>query len=117
VDRLAALPPGLKLAEMAQRLGEAYASVQRWAAFFGYRIRDGRTERQSRVDWSRVRWELPNVVLAQQLGVSRERVRQVRNELARKMNGAARKPKPRIQANAGRKRKPKTGRRRKPKSS
>jgi len=66
------------LSEVAARLGEPYATVQRWASFCGYAIRDGRGERPARVDWSRVNWRKSNVIIAGELGVTRERVRQVR---------------------------------------
>lgn len=75
---LASAEPGLKLAELAARLKQPYATVQRWAAFFAYPIRDGRRERAARVDWRRVDWRKTNVQIAHELGVSRERVRQVR---------------------------------------
>lgn len=77
-DRLSAVEPGLTLAELSARLGEAYATVQRWASFFGYPIRDARRERTARVDWARVDWARSNVEIARELHVSRERVRQVR---------------------------------------
>jgi hypothetical protein len=77
-DRLSSLEPGLRLSEVAARLGEPYATVQRWASFFGYPIRDGRGDRLARVDWSRVNWRKSNVAIAGELGVTRERVRQVR---------------------------------------
>jgi hypothetical protein len=77
-EKLASIEPGLKLGELAARLGEPYATVQRWASFFGYAIRDGRTERAARVNWAEADWGKTNVEIARELGVSRERVRQVR---------------------------------------
>src|SRR6185437_12802763 len=44
LDKLSAVEPKLTLAELSSRLGEPYATVQRWTSFFGYPIRDGRTE-------------------------------------------------------------------------
>src|SRR5579864_2484827 len=40
--RFAALEPELGLPEICIRLAQPYSAVQRWAAFFGYAIRDGR---------------------------------------------------------------------------
>ncbi|HEY2585200.1 MAG TPA: hypothetical protein VGI81_05500 [Tepidisphaeraceae bacterium] len=77
-EMLDSVEPGLKLAELVGRLKQPYATVQRWAAFFGYPIRDGRRERPARVDWRRIDWRKTNVQIARELGVSRERVRQVR---------------------------------------
>lgn len=77
-EMLASVEPGLRLAELAGRLKQPYATVQRWAAFFGYPILDGRRERAARVDWRRIDWRKTNIQIARELGVSRERVRQVR---------------------------------------
>ena len=88
LGRLAQVEPGLKLGELAAMLGEPYATVQRWAAFLGYPIRDGRSERSSRVNWSSVDWRKPNVAIARELGVSRERVRQVRREMIAKQDAS-----------------------------
>lgn len=77
-QRLASVEPGLRLTDLAARLKQPYATVQRWAAFFGYPILDARRDRSARVNWGRVDWRKSNVQLARELGVSRERVRQVR---------------------------------------
>lgn len=77
-ELLASVEPGLQLAELAARLKQPYATVQRWAAFFAYPIRDARRERAARVDWQNVDWRKANVQIAAELGMSRERVRQVR---------------------------------------
>jgi len=79
-ESLSALEPGLRLNEIAARVGEPYATVQRWASFFGYEIRDGRGDRPARVAWNQVNWRKSNVIIARELGVTRERVRQVRAE-------------------------------------
>ncbi len=75
-ERIAALPPSLSLDELADRLQTSYPKAQRWAHFFGYAILDGRRERAA--DWAGVDWSLRDAEIARQLGVSRERARQVR---------------------------------------
>ena len=76
--RLAALSPGLSLGQIAEQLGEPYPSVAFWAKLLGYAFTRQRRGRKSQVDWERVDWGLRNCDIARQVGVSGERVRQVR---------------------------------------
>lgn len=70
----------MDLAEIALRLDEPYHTVYRWAQFFRYPFPDRRSFKPSVVDWNKVEWELRDAEIARQLGVSRERVRQVRKK-------------------------------------
>jgi len=73
------LKPGLSLHDVAKMLGESYASVYRWADLFGYSFPDLRRRgRVSESAWADADWSLRDADLARQLGVSRERIRQVR---------------------------------------
>lgn len=78
-ERFEKLKPGLSLQEVARLLGETYASVYRWAEVFEYPFPDLR--RRGRVnagEWEKVDWSQRDADIARKLGVSRERVRQVR---------------------------------------
>ncbi|MDB5301382.1 MAG: hypothetical protein JWO87_3045 [Phycisphaerales bacterium] len=78
-ERFAALKPGLNLQEISEQLQESYASVYRWADLFSYPFPDlRRLGRVAAEDWERVDWKLRDAEIARDLGVSRERVRQVR---------------------------------------
>src|SRR5258708_757959 len=78
-ERFAALQPGLNLQEIVEQLQETYASVYRWADLFSYPFPDlRRLGRVAADDWERIDWQLRDAEIARDLGVSRERVRQVR---------------------------------------
>lgn len=77
--RLSSVEPGLTLAELAERLESNYLTIQRWAAYFSYPIKDKRFG--SDVQWESVDWLLRDAELARRLDLSRERVRQMRNAL------------------------------------
>jgi hypothetical protein len=73
-------PIGLSLKAIAERLGQPYASVAFWAKKLRYPFTPLKRGRKSRIDWNRQDWSLKNCELARQLGVSGERVRQVRRD-------------------------------------
>jgi hypothetical protein len=78
-QRFTELKPGLDLQQVSDQLGEPYATVYRWADTFGYPFPDRRRRgRVSTTQWDSVEWGLRDAVIARELGVSRERVRQVR---------------------------------------
>lgn len=79
-EKLQPLPKGLDLAEIAARLNEPYHAVYRWALFFRYPFPDRRSYKPSLVDWDNVDWSQRDAEIARGLGVSRERVRQVRRK-------------------------------------
>src|SRR5258708_6521894 len=56
--RLRDCPAGLSLKEMAERLGEAYASVAFWAKKLNYPFTPLKRGRKSKIDWDRVDWSL-----------------------------------------------------------
>ena len=76
--RLASLPPGLSLREMSQKLGASYASVAFWVKKLGVAYVPQRRGRKSTVNWDKVDWSLRNSQIARAIGVSGERVRQIR---------------------------------------
>ena len=77
--RFAELKPGMNLQEIANELGEAYASVYRWADLFQYPFPDLRREGRVPSDsWELVDWCQRDAEIARKLDISRERVRQVR---------------------------------------
>ena len=78
-QRLEAVPGGLDLSALAQALGTAYSTARRWAFLFGYRITDRRC-RGPRDKWKSIDWTLSDSQIARGLGVTRERVRQVRKQ-------------------------------------
>jgi hypothetical protein len=77
--RIAALKPGMDLREISAELKESYAAVYRWADLFHYDFvdlrREGRVPAQA---WQQVDWCLRDAEISRSLGISRERVRQVR---------------------------------------
>jgi hypothetical protein len=77
-QRFAALPPGLSLRDVASRLDQPYASVAFWAKLMKYPFAPQRRGRKSDIDWDRVDWSRRNCDIARDLGVSGERVRQIR---------------------------------------
>ena len=69
----------MNLQQIAAELKEAYASVYRWADLFHYPFPDLRREgRVSGENWEKVDWCKRDAEIARELGISRERVRQVR---------------------------------------
>jgi DNA-binding CsgD family transcriptional regulator len=77
------LPPNLTIAEVSKRLKVSPATASSWIREAGYRFRraPGSGQRHRKVDagrWSKVDWSKTNIEIARRLGVSRERVRQVR---------------------------------------
>ena len=93
-ERFRQLPGELSLRQIAERLDEPYASIAFWAKLLRYRYAPQRRGRKTSVDWDRVDWSQRNCDIARSLGVSGERVRQVR--AARNM------PTPSRLSNAGR---------------
>jgi hypothetical protein len=78
-QRFSQLKAGLDLQQVSDSLGEPYATVYRWADTFGYPFPDRRRRgRVSTTQWDSVEWGQRDAVIARDLGVSRERVRQVR---------------------------------------
>ena len=77
-DRFRTLEAGLSLKQVAERLSEPYASAAFWAKCFNYPFTKLARGRKSNIDWDNVDWSLKNCELARQLGVTGERVRQIR---------------------------------------
>jgi hypothetical protein len=63
---------------LAELFGEPYASVAFWTKTMGYAFVARKRGRKSGIDWNGVDWTKKNCDLARQLGVTGERVRQVR---------------------------------------
>ena len=88
---ISSLPPGLTQWEAAKRLNRSPDTVRGWLLRLNYPYTDGRTciwdedrpHRQRKLPFKSVDWSLPNVVIARQFKVSRERVRQVRERLGK----------------------------------
>lgn len=86
---ISSLPPNLSQIAAAKYLGQKATTTRYWMVKLGYKFNDGRsncwpTKRRkkiTRLPVNRVDWDLPNVVIAKRFNVSRERVRQVRDEL------------------------------------
>lgn len=78
-ERFSQLKPGLDLQQVSDALQEPYATVYRWADTFAYPFPDRRRRgRVSSTQWDSVDWGQRDAEISRQLGVSRERVRQVR---------------------------------------
>ncbi len=78
-EKFSQLKPGMDLQQVSDTLREPYATVYRWADTFGYPFPDRRRRgRVSSAQWDEVEWGLRDAQIARDLGVSRERVRQVR---------------------------------------
>jgi transposase len=87
------LTPGLTAGQLARRLGVSILTARKWAAQFDYHLpssrlgspRGWRKPPEKRAahnpPWVNVDWSLMDVEIARRLGVSRERVRQVRRDL------------------------------------
>lgn len=96
--RIASLPPGLSILQVAEKLGISYHRAFRAVKSSGYKANDGRTTGQNhyrKLNPDTVDWSLSNIEIAARCGVTRERVRFVRKALG----------KPAIEAR-GRKQKP-----------
>ena len=93
-DIIKSLPPGLTLAKAAKLLRYSQSSVRRWMEATGYEW--AKNEKSLVPKWAMdIDWSIPNSDLARNLGLSRERIRQVRDLLG----------KPKVE-NRGRERKP-----------
>ena len=77
--RVRALPAGMDLGAIAAKFRVSKSNAHRWTHLFGYRLSDLRCRNGGVEKWNEVDWSLRDVDIARQLGVSRERVRQVRN--------------------------------------
>ena len=80
--RIAALPPGLTLPQVQERLGCSYVRAHQLAKTNGYAV--AKTKRGARLrvtpdQWAGTDWTQRDVDIARRLNISRERVRQVRN--------------------------------------
>lgn len=83
VNQMLGLPEDLTVVEVAQRLKISVTVAYYWIRQTGYQFRrapgSGRwNEKVVRDRWSKVDWSLSNIEIAKSVGVSRERVRQVR---------------------------------------
>lgn len=76
-ERFEQIEPGSDLETLARRFNTNYRVMHRWASLFGYPFTDRRCQ-VAPEDWDRVDWSLSDSEIARQLGISRERVRQVR---------------------------------------
>jgi|SRR5947209_2161424 len=76
--RLSALAPGLDLASLARAFRVAKPTVHNWAHLFKYPLSDSRRRAGPRERRDAVDWTQRDSQIARELGVSRERVRQVR---------------------------------------
>lgn len=72
--RFSALPPGLRADQAAKSLGISLAYARNLAKMVGYELRGYKSCEK----WKSLDWKKRNIELAQELNVSRERVRQVR---------------------------------------
>ena len=82
-QRVAALPPGLTLPQVQERLDCSYARAHQLAKISGYnvaKIKRGARLKVTPKQWAATDWTLRDVDIARQLNVSRERVRQVRKQ-------------------------------------
>ena len=76
------LPPNLTVAQVARRLKVSVTTARAWTRKIGYvpriehALQKVRSEQLQKVDWS-----MPNCQIALLLGLSRERVRQIRDSL------------------------------------
>lgn len=83
---LRSLPRGLTFAEVAQRLGTPYQATRLAIIRYKYNAQDGRKysqRNQRKLNPDQVNWRLSNKEIADQFGVSRERVRKVRERLGK----------------------------------
>ena len=85
---LSSVPAGLSLGELARRTGMDYQKARRIAHAAKYRFTDGRSFAQNRrrlLDPDKVDWRQPNIDIARSFGVSRERVRKLRQDLGKRL--------------------------------
>lgn len=78
------LPPGLTGTEVARRLAVPYHQALVAIQKHRYRMTDGRKFSQNakrKLDPEKADWSKPNYILAEEFGVSRERVRVLRKRL------------------------------------
>lgn len=92
------LPKGLTFREAATRLGQDYNQTRLAIHRYRYRAVDGRAfsqvARRKIKAGASINWLLPNIEIARKLGVSRERVRQLRLAAGKPMiESRGRKPK------------------------
>ena len=83
---IASLVASLTFQEVAKRLGVNYQVARRIINEYGYKAVDGRKFGQvenRKLEPDKVDWRMSNVDIARQFGVSRERVRFVRNYLGK----------------------------------
>lgn len=88
-ERIAGLPQGMTLSQASKLFQSPYSTIRYWLKKLEYHYDDGRSiawdsERKrkiSKVDKEKIDWTKNNAVIARELGVSRERIRQLRNEL------------------------------------
>lgn len=86
---ISTLPKGLTARDAARTLGKKYSTVLMWLNKLGYKYRDGRADAwplqrrlsKTKINPKKINWSLPNIEIARNLGVSRERIRQLRNSL------------------------------------
>jgi hypothetical protein len=73
---LSALPPGLGVVDLAERMRRPQSTAWRWARMFGYVTHaDLRLKRWAAVDWARA-----NAEIARELGVTRRAVAKQRRK-------------------------------------
>lgn len=85
-DLVRSLPPGLSQIEVARRIGLPYQSARQVIARCKYKSADGRAFSQNtkrRLMAEQCDWKRSNADLAREFGVSRERVRQMRDQLGK----------------------------------
>ena len=76
------LPPNLTLAQVARRMKVSITTAQRWTQIIGYVLRiDYALQKVGPEQLQKVDWSLANCQIALLLGLSRERVRQIRDSL------------------------------------
>lgn len=83
---LRALPKGLTFTEAAQRLGTDYQQTRLAIQRHNYSATDGRRYSQNRIRRlapEQVDWKMSNIDIAREFGVSRERVRVLRDRLGK----------------------------------
>ena len=76
--RFSGLPAGLGLAALTRKFAVSKSTAHKWAHLFGYALVDPRRRAGPAECWDSVDWTRRDSQIARELGVSRERVRQVR---------------------------------------
>ena len=80
------LPPGLTVPEVARRLRITHAQAYQYSRELGYQLKLRSPNGSLKISWKQwkqVDWEISNAEIARRTGVSRERVRQVRQQIGR----------------------------------